>query len=121
MPQLPLSIPGANTMPMSAGTSQLPIDSTSLIAGTPQRAPAMTPPPRAAAGMMTGPAGAPAGAFPPPGSPSQPPWQVTMQPDGSSIYKVDTAGGPIVIGVNPAPKLPKALQNPTPSSQATPQ
>lgn len=120
--QLPLSLPGANLMPMGQA-SQLPIDTTGLIAGQSMSAPAPSPPP-AAAGMMTGPTGAPIGAaasaspFPAPGF--QPPWQVVLQPDGSSKYVVPTPGGDVTLGVNKAPVLPKALQAPTPASQATP-
>lgn len=125
MPSLPLSLPGANTMPMSQ-TTQLPIDSSQLIAGQAMRMPTASPPPPSAAGMIQGPNGAPVGApqgFPAPGQPQKPPYDVVMQPDGSSVYVAQTAGGPVTLAVNKPPVLPKALQQPqapTPASMAQP-
>lgn len=50
--------------------------------------------------------------LPAPGSPEQSPYQVRLQPDGSSVYYIPgpTPQEDIVLGVNTAPKLPKALQ-----------
>ena len=48
------------------------------------------------------------------------PWEVKAQEDGSSVYQVPnpSGGDPIVIGVNPAPKLPRALQPAQPTKTA---
>jgi len=49
--------------------------------------------------------------FPSPDAPATPPWNVELQGDGSSVYTIPGPDGkPIVIGINPVPKLPKALQ-----------
>ena len=125
---LPLQLPGDKSMPMAA-TTQLPLDLSSLIPGSPQSAPTAAAPP-SAAGLATAPAaspipgGAPASmpAFPPPGAPTKPPYEVVMQADGSSVYQVPPpmpGMPPVVIAVNKAPVVPKALQQPsTPTSLA---
>jgi hypothetical protein len=114
MSALPLSFPDTNQMPYGQ-TTALPIDESGFAA--PVNAPASPPP--AAAGMQAPPAAMPSAApdtmqgrsaFNAPGAPTEPPYQVTMQPDGSSVYHVMTAGGPVIIGVNKAPKVPPALQ-----------
>ena len=127
MAMLPLQLPGDKSMPM-AQTTALPLDLSSLIPGSPQSAPTPAAPP-AAAGLATAPAappmpgGAPASmpAFPPPGAPMKPPYEVVMQADGSSVYQVPPpmpGMPPVVIAVNKAPKVPPALQPPTPTSLA---
>lgn len=107
----------SQTMPMGRAAA-LPLDSATLLGAIPMKRPGMGAPPPAAAGLQ-GPPPAPAGApqgppgFPPPGAPNEPPYEVVLQPDGSSIYQLPSpAPGmpPIVLGVNPAPKLPAALQ-----------
>ena len=54
------------------------------------------------------------GNFPPPGAPAGPPWKVEQQQDGSSVNYIPGPDGTIkdgiIFSVNPAPKLPKALQ-----------
>lgn len=65
---------------------------------------------------------APAGpmpSFPAPSAPIKPPWDVRMQPDGTSVYFENTPAGEIIRGVNPPPKIPKALQG-APQAQGTP-
>jgi len=58
----------------------------------------------------------PPGMFPPPQAPAAPPFDVRMQPDGSSVYVIPSPDGDkgkdIVLGINPPPKLPKAFQPP---------
>jgi hypothetical protein len=51
---------------------------------------------------------------PPPGQPEENPYQVRLQPDGSSVYYLPgpTPQQEIILGVNNPPKLPKALQQP---------
>lgn len=95
-------------MPMGTA-ARLPIDATDLIPPIKGAAPAGAPPPPAAAGMMAGPGGTPIGAFPDPTAPATPPYEVVMQPDGSSIYQTKTTP-PVVIAVNPAPKIPISMQ-----------
>lgn len=52
--------------------------------------------------------------MPAPSAPPTPNYEVRMQPDGSSVYVVPSPDGDvakdIVLGVNQAPKLPKAMQ-----------
>lgn len=99
--------PTESQMPM--GQQALPaLDASQILAGMPTKATAQTAPPPASAGMMQAPSGAPAG-MPPQGSPSEPPYDVQLQPDGSSIYITKTQP-PVVIGVNRPPKVPPALQ-----------
>lgn len=47
------------------------------------------------------------------------PWQVKQQPDGSSVNYVPSPDGDsskdIILSVNAAPKLPRALQPPAPT------
>lgn len=50
--------------------------------------------------------------FPAPSAPSTPPYDVKLQPDGSSIYLMNGANGPVVLGVNQAPKMPKSAMQP---------
>lgn len=57
------------------------------------------------------------GMMPPPSAPAQPPYTVSLQPDGSSKYSIQTPGGEVVLGINPAPKLPKAFQVQQPPAQ----
>ncbi len=99
-------------MPMGQ-SAMLPMETPPPMAVTPTRGPA----PEGA------PAPAPsAGAMPPPAADagiSQPPYNVRLQPDGSSVYELPSPapGMPaIVIGVNPAPHLPKSLQAPKPTA-----
>lgn len=77
---------------------------------------ALPPPPVSTAGIGAPPVapmpmGAPAPAAP---QPQGPPWSVKLQPDGSSIYVIPSPDGnaanDIVLGVNKAPALPKAMQ-----------
>jgi len=103
----PLSLPpgGAMSPPPAAAPALAmpPMD---------QAAPAMPP-----QGMPAAPMGNP---FPAPDAPSAPPYQVELQDDGSSVYSLppQTPGGkPIIIGINPPPKLPKALQPKQPPIQ----
>lgn len=49
--------------------------------------------------------------FPAPSASAEPPYDVELQADGSSIYYTKTEPR-IVIGVNQPPKLPAALQPP---------
>lgn len=103
-----MAIPMTPEMPMGQA-AQLPLDTSSILGALPSKSPAAGAPPPAAAGMM-GQAGAMS--FPEPGAPAEPPFDVRLQPDGSSVYVTKTQPE-IVIGINPAPKLPKALQPPT--------
>lgn len=86
-------------MPMQAA-AQLPLNTDEIIGAMPQRrsaAPDAMPP--AAQGLV---------GLPQPGAPEEPPFDVQLQPDGSSIYLTKT-DPPIVIGVNKPPKLPPGL------------
>jgi len=52
-----------------------------------------------------------------PPAPQAPPYTVRLQPDGSSVYVMPSPDGDpgkdIVLGVNKAPAVPKAMQAPT--------
>ena len=92
-------------MPMGQA-AQAPLQTGELMqppAADPTQSPGAGAPPPAAAGMMGG-----AGGMNPPGAPAEPPYDVKLQPDGSSIY-VSKTQPPVVLAVNPPPKLPKAL------------
>jgi hypothetical protein len=86
-------------MPMGQ-SAKPPMDAASVVAPVPAAPPQ-------AAGVMQSPQGGAMG-FPAPSAPTEPPFVVELQPDGSSIYKSKTEP-PIVLGVNKPPKLPKAL------------
>lgn len=58
------------------------------------------PLPQQSAGLM---------GMPSPDAPSEPPYDVKLQADGSSVYLTKT-DPPVVIGINKPPKLPPALQ-----------
>ena len=92
-------------MPMGQAAMK-PLNMGGLMGRMPMTRPATTPPPAAAAGMMGGAMGLPS-----PSAPPEPPFEVKMQADGSSVYLTKT-DPQIVIGINPPPKLPKALQPP---------
>lgn len=85
-------------MPMQAA-AQLPLNTDDIIGAMPRQGTLQGNPPAASAGMV---------GLPSPDAPSEPPFSVEMQPDGSSIYLTKT-DPPIVIGVNKPPKLPPAL------------
>lgn len=99
LPPLSLPPPPTGGAPAAAGPAL----------GMPPGAPAMPPQP-----------GAPPQAPSAPMAPQPPPWTVLPQDDGSSIYALPplTPGGkPVIIGVNPPPKLPRALQPKKPAAQ----
>jgi len=107
----------------------IPLMPMARVAADAQGAPSVIPPipPMAGGPGPTPPAGAlpppaapeamnPPGMFPPPQAPAAPPFNVRMQPDGSSVYIIPSPDGDpgkdIVLGINPPPKLPKAFQPP---------
>jgi hypothetical protein len=93
-------------MPMGQA-AQPPLNTASVMPPMPPgpvQSPGVGAPPPAEAGMMGG-----AGGFPAPGAPNEPPYDVKLQADGSGVF-VSKTDPPIVIGVVPPPKLPKALQ-----------
>ena len=109
-------ITSTNAMPMGIAADRYdqPADLT-----PPMPAGGMAPPPPAAlaAGAPPPPAAMPMGStlpsMPAPSAPAGPPWSVALQPDGSSKYFIPSPDGDpakeIVLGVNPPPKLPKAM------------
>lgn len=67
---------------------------------------------------MAGPGAMPPGGPMQPPAPTKAPWDVQMQDDGSSVYSIPGPNGnPIILGVNPPPRLPKALQTPKPGAK----
>jgi len=109
-------IPSTPAMPFATAADKY---STPADLSPPMPAGGMAPPPPAAlaAGAPPPPAAMPMGstlpAMPAPSAPAGPPWSVALQPDGSSKYFIPSPDGDpakeIVLGVNPPPKLPKAL------------
>lgn len=97
-------------MPMGAA-AKLPLTAADLMPSMRAPAPAGAAPPPQSAGMIAGPGGTPLGGFPGPSAPAEPPYNITMQPDGSAIWTSKT-DPPVVIGVIPAPKIPPSLQPP---------
>lgn len=101
-----MAISTAPQMPMGQ-SAKLPLSAADLLpADAFKSAPSSTPP--AASGLMAGPGGTPIGSMPSPEMPSEPPFEVVLQADGSSIYQTKT-NPPVVIGVNKPPKLPAAM------------
>ncbi len=112
---------------ISDTTSMMPMGAAALKNSTPPAPPLppLTAPPSAGAGPMPLPPPpamppAPGAAAPIPRAPvATPPWSVRPQPDGSSVYYMPSPDGDpskeVILGVNPPPKLPKALQPPKPS------
>ena len=96
------------SMPMGK-SAILPLND-SLLPQVPTVSPGAGTPPPSTGGMMQTQGSTPA---PAPGG-SEAPYQVEMQPDGSSIYYIPGPSGTstdgVVVAVNPAPKLPKSLQ-----------
>lgn len=91
MPMGQAAMPALNTDSIMSALSSQPQQ---------QSMPAGAAVPQQAAGLM---------GMPSPDAPSEPPYDVKLQPDGSSIYFTKT-DPPVVIGVNKPPKLPAALQ-----------
>jgi len=100
--------PTDTQMPMGMA-AQMPINTDDILGNVPQQRSAPEASPEAAEGLMQGPGGEVAG-MPSPGAPNEPPFDVQLQPDGSSIYVTKTQP-PIVIGVNRPPKIPRGMQN----------
>lgn len=94
-------------MPLS-NAGKLPLDLSSIIGPISRPAGPASAAPQQAAGAMQLPNTGMGGAAPLPaqGSPAEPPYNVEMQADGTSIYKTPSG---IVLGVNRAPKLPPSL------------
>lgn len=101
-----LPTPNDPQMPMGSA-ARLPLTAADMM--PPISAPAGGPPPPQAAGAMAGPGGTPLGGFPDPNAPTEAPYNIEMQSDGSAIWKTKTDPS-IVIGVVPAPKLPPSMQ-----------
>lgn len=100
-------------MPMGSA-ARLPLNAAQLMPSI-RGIPAAGAPPAPAAGLMA-PGGSPIG-FPAPGAPEKPPFEVEMQPNGTSVYYVPGSNGQkIILGVNPPPKMPKALQPNAPAA-----
>jgi len=95
-------------MPMGAA-AKLPLSAEDLMPA--MTAPATGAPPQQAAGLMAGPGGTPLGSMPSTDAPTEPPYDITMQPDGSAVWMSRT-DPPVAIAVVPAPKIPASLQPP---------
>lgn len=115
--------PTSPMMPMGISAARLSLDDDTMpnlsLGGHGGRKPlsldgptvAPAAPPMAPPGAMSQPMG---GAPMQPPQPQAPPWNVQMQSDGSSVYSIPGQDGkPIILGVNPPPRLPKSLQPPT--------
>lgn len=117
--------------------SQMPMGKAALKDVAPPPLPPLSLPPKGNAPMplpmppisatpAAGPVGTPSGMPPAPGAqpmpqlgqPQQPPYSVRLQPDGSSLYYTPSPDGnaanDVILGLNPPPKVPKALQKPAP-------
>ncbi len=101
-------------LPMPGSPAPLPLPT-----GKPQVPPPTTP----GQGFLPLPGASPAGPATPmpplPQAPAQPPapsYDVRLQPDGSSVYVMPSPDGDpskdIILGVNKAPAVPKAMQAP---------
>jgi len=105
-------------MPMAASLRTAPPLSDAL---APLGQPTPPPPSMISAGMPPGAPPMPPAPPQAPAAPQGPAWTVRPQADGSSVYVIPSPDGDpskdIVIGMNPAPKLPKSLQ---PGAQQAP-
>lgn len=101
---LPPIFPPSKGAPMPGGSNLPP--------ALPPALPPSMPPTGPAMGAAGGPPGMPA-----PNAPAAPPYTVRLQPDGSSVYSLQTPNGEVVLGVNPPPKVPKAFSAATPPAQ----
>ena len=110
----PLMPMGRTVLPLPS--ANIPLKGRLSMPGSP--GPAAATPPAAAVPAAPAPAGAPPAPFPTPGT--KPFWQVRQQPDGSSINYIPAPDGDpskeVILSVNPAPKIPTALQ-PKPAAQ----
>lgn len=97
----------APQMPMGQA-AKMPVSAADLASLSAAPMPASSAP-AGASGLIAGPSGTPlGGGIPAPSAPVEPPYEVVLQADGSSVYQTKTTP-PVVIGVNRPPKLPPSL------------